>query len=595
MNPFRDPEGREMRTLEDLRRILARIDGRGYKAYEEIEGAYEGPGWVLYVDHVQGDPFAPPSKVRVRVDGRRAGFPADVYRTSVRRVALEDFLARRVRQSIDAVSRGRRGSGKSGVIWVDAGGQEVLERTAVRVRPEWIECRLQVGLPAAGRTVLGRQAEEMLCREVPEIVRRSLFWTEVPEGECRRFIECVENQEAIRAQLRERRLVAFVADGSILPRRSGVSELPLERAIPFRSPESLRVTMAVPNPVLWNGRVHDTLTGMGIPEGVTLIVGGGYHGKSTLLRALERSVYPHIPGDGREYVVTREDAVTIRAEDGRRIERVDLTPFIGQLPYGQRTDDFSTENASGSTSQAANILEALEAGSRLLLIDEDTSATNFMVRDARMQALVAKELEPITPFVDRVRELYERLGVSTILVMGGSGDYLDVADTVILMREYVPEDVTAEARRIARAYPTQRRPEAPRPIERVVERVPCAESLDPSRGRREVKIDAKAVDLILFGETAIDLRAVEQIVDLSQTRAIGYALHCAAERFMDGRRTVREILDELERLFAREGIDVLDPFRHGEEHPGNFARPRRYEIAAALNRLRTVRMRQRRE
>jgi predicted ABC-class ATPase len=595
MNPFRDPEGREMRTLEDLRRILARIDGRGYKAYEEIEGAYEGPGWVLYVDHVQGDPFAPPSKVRVRVDGRRAGFPADVYRTSVRRVALEDFLARRVRQSIDAVSRGRRGSGKSGVIWVDAGGQEVLERTAVRVRPEWIECRLQVGLPAAGRTVLGRQAEEMLCREVPEIVRRSLFWTEVPEGECRRFIECVENQEAIRAQLRERRLVAFVADGSILPRRSGVSELPLERAIPFRSPESLRVTMAVPNPVLWNGRVHDTLMGMGIPEGVTLIVGGGYHGKSTLLRALERSVYPHIPGDGREYVVTREDAVTIRAEDGRRIERVDLTPFIGQLPYGQRTDDFSTENASGSTSQAANILEALEAGSRLLLIDEDTSATNFMVRDARMQALVAKELEPITPFVDRVRELYERLGVSTILVMGGSGDYLDVADTVILMREYVPEDVTAEARRIARAYPTQRRPEAPRPIERVVERVPCAESLDPSRGRREVKIDAKAVDLILFGETAIDLRAVEQIVDLSQTRAIGYALHCAAERFMDGRRTVREILDELERLFAREGIDVLDPFRRGEEHPGNFARPRRYEIAAALNRLRTVRMRQRRE
>jgi len=595
MNPFRDPEGREMRTLEDLRRILARIDGRGYKAYEEIEGAYEGPGWVLYVDHVQGDPFAPPSKVRVRVDGRRAGFPADVYRTSVRRVALEDFLARRVRQSIDAVSRGRRGSGKSGVIWVDAGGQEVLERTAVRVRPEWIECRLQVGLPAAGRTVLGRQAEEMLCREVPEIVRRSLFWTEVPEGECRRFIECVENQEAIRAQLRERGLVAFVADGSILPRRSGVSELPLERAIPFRSPESLRVTMAVPNPVLWNGRVHDTLMGMGIPEGVTLIVGGGYHGKSTVLRALERSVYPHIPGDGREYVVTREDAVTIRAEDGRRIERVDLTPFIGQLPYGQRTDDFSTENASGSTSQAANILEALEAGSRLLLIDEDTSATNFMVRDARMQALVAKELEPITPFVDRVRELYERLGVSTILVMGGSGDYLDVADTVILMREYVPEDVTAEARRIARAYPTQRRPEAPRPIERVVERVPCAESLDPSRGRREVKIDAKAVDLILFGETAIDLRAVEQIVDLSQTRAIGYALHCAAERFMDGRRTVREILDELERLFAREGIDVLDPFRRGEEHPGNFARPRRYEIAAALNRLRTVRMRQRRE
>ncbi|MCS6817185.1 MAG: ABC-ATPase domain-containing protein [Acidobacteriota bacterium] len=583
-----------MRTLEELRRLLNRLDGRGYKAYEEIEGAYEGSGWVLYIDHVQGDPFAPPSKMRVRVDGRCAGFPMDLYSTPVRRLALEDFLARRVRQSIEVVSRGHRGSGKSGLIRVDAGGQEVLERTAVRVRPEWIECRFQLGLPAAGRTVLGRQAEEMLCREIPEIMRRSLFWSEIPQSECRRFVECVENQEAIRAQLRERRLVAFVADGSILPRRSGVSELPLERAVPFRSPESLRVTFAVPNPISQGGRAQDVLTGMGIPEGVTLIVGGGYHGKSTLLRALERCVYPHIPGDGREYVVTRDDAVTIRAEDGRRIERVDLTPFIGELPYGQRTDDFSTENASGSTSQAANILEALEAGAQLLLIDEDTSATNFMVRDARMQALVAKELEPITPFVDRVRELYERFGVSTILVMGGSGDYLDVADTVILMREYVPEDVTQHARRIARAFPTERRREVTRPLERLIERIPLAESLDPSRGRREVKIEAKAVDLILFGETVIDLRAVEQIVDISQTRAIGYALHCAAERFMDGRRTVREILDELEQLFEREGLEVLDPFRRGDAHPGNFARPRRYEIAAALNRLRTVRMRQRR-
>ncbi|MCX7752506.1 MAG: ABC-ATPase domain-containing protein [Blastocatellia bacterium] len=583
-----------MRTLEELRRLLNRLDGRGYKAYEEIEGAYEGSGWVLYIDHVQGDPFAPPSKMRVRVDGRCAGFPMDLYSTPVRRLALEDFLARRVRQSIEVVSRGHRGSGKSGLIRVDAGGQEVLERTAVRVRPEWIECRFQLGLPAAGRTVLGRQAEEMLCREIPEIMRRSLFWSEIPQSECRRFVECVENQEAIRAQLRERRLVAFVADGSILPRRSGVSELPLERAVPFRSPESLRVTFAVPNPISQGGRAQDVLTGMGIPEGVTLIVGGGYHGKSTLLRALERCVYPHIPGDGREYVVTRDDAVTIRAEDGRRIERVDLTPFIGELPYGQRTDDFSTENASGSTSQAANILEALEAGAQLLLIDEDTSATNFMVRDARMQALVAKELEPITPFVDRVRELYERFGVSTILVMGGSGDYLDVADTVILMREYVPEDVTQHARRIARAFPTERRREVTGPLERLIERIPLAESLDPSRGRREVKIEAKAVDLILFGETVIDLRAVEQIVDISQTRAIGYALHCAAERFMDGRRTVREILDELERLFEREGLEVLDPFRRDDAHPGNFARPRRYEIAAALNRLRTVRMRQRR-
>jgi len=302
-----------------------------------------------------------------------------------------------------------------------------------------------------------------------------------------------------------------------------------------------------------------------------------------------------VPGDGREWVVSAADLVKIRAEDGRRVEGVDIGAFIGDLPGGRSTRAFASDDASGSTSQAANIVEAVEAGSSGLLLDEDTSATNFMVRDARMQALVHRQHEPITPFLDRVRELYDTWGVSTVLVMGGCGDYFEVADTVILMREYLPRDATREAREIAAEYASGRRPEAPAPLPPVTQRVPQPGSFDASRGRRDVKIDAKSLDLILYGRDPIDLRGVEQLVDPSQTRAIGYAIHLATERFMDGEATLREVLDALDELFEREGLDGLDPFHRPGRHPGNFARPRRFEIAAAINRLRTVHMRQRRD
>lgn len=624
-----------MSDVEHLRGLLLRIEGRGYKAYKDIAGRYAGEGSTLYVDHVQGDPFATPSKLRVRVPQSVAQVPRALFDDAVRRVALQDFLARQVDRAIRAVAKGRRGTGKSGQITVDAGGQEVLDRTAVVVTGDWVEVRVHVGLPASGRRVLGAQAEAMLCGELPAIAERGLCWGNVPRDEAAAFVECVENQERIRSELGSRGLAAFVANGSVLPRSSGASDRPLaeKEAIRFASPESLEVTFELANPIERDGVSVERITGMGIPRGITLIVGGGYHGKSTLLSALERAVYPHVPGDGREYVVTDGDAVKIRAEDGRSVERVNISPFITNLPYGRSTTSFCSDDASGSTSQATNIMEALEVGARVLLLDEDTSATNFMVRDARMQALVHKEHEPITPFVDRVGALYKGLSVSTIMVMGGCGDYFDVADTVIMMREYVPQDVTERASEVARAYATRRDAETTAPMTAPTPRRPVAESIDPSRrswtggrgrgggrggraernaegpagsgsgdgrtdepagdGRtvREVKIDAKAVDRILYGREAIDLRGVEQLVDYSQTRAVGYAIHLATERFMDGRATLDEVVSALDAFFDAEGLDALDPFHRREHHPGDFARPRRYEIAAAINRLRTVRMR----
>jgi predicted ABC-class ATPase len=576
---------------EALRRKLHRIDGRGYKAYREIRGGYQFGDLELHVDHVQGDPFAAPSRVRVRWPQRRAALPAELFANRVRRLALADFLTRQVAASIERCVRGRRGSGKSGLVSIDTGAQQVLERTAVVIDGERVEARLEVGLPAAGRRVLAGEAEALLCEDLVQIAEEGLLWERLPSERASGFVRSVENHQRIREQLGERGLVAFVADGAILPRESGASDRPMGRgAVAWQTPESLRVDLSLAHPL--DPRAPDSarITGLGIPRGVTLIVGGGYHGKSTLLRALERGVYPHVPGDGRERVVTDCGAVKIRAEDGRRVEACDISSFIGDLPRGRSTRCFDSDDASGSTSQAANIAEAIELGASTLLLDEDTSATNFMVRDARMQALVRVEHEPITPFVDRVRELYDRLGVSTVLVMGGCGDYFDVADTVIEMREYLARDVTGEAKSIAASLTTQRRVETQSPLAAPGDRVPVASSLDPSRGRREVKIDAKALDLLLFGNTRVDLRGLEQLVDRSQTRALGHAIELARRRYMGEGVTIARLMDALEKTFDEEGLDVLDLFRRGERHPGNLARPRRFEIGAALNRLRTLRI-----
>ena len=389
-----------MKSLSDLRQHLLRLDGRGYKAYKDLEGSYDFETFTLFIDHVQGDPFAEPSKIRIRMANSEAGFPEDLWNNTVRVVAFRDYLARSVFSAIRTVVRGNRGIGKSGMMAIDAGGQEVLERTAVILGTGWLEARIEIGLPARGRTITGKQAEAMLCQEIPQIVTQALRWEQTPQMVCRSFVDQVENFFSIQSQLISKGLVAFVADGAVLPRVSGASDRPLTESnvTKWFAPASLSVSFQVPHAVAGCSDELTMVRGLGIPHGVTLIVGGGYHGKSTLLQALQRGVYPHIPSDGRELVVTSPDAVKIRAEDGRRVEQVDISGFIRHLPKGGSTKTFSTDDASGSTSQAASILEALEMGARVLLLDEDTSATNFMVRDARMQALVKKGHEPITPF-----------------------------------------------------------------------------------------------------------------------------------------------------------------------------------------------------
>jgi predicted ABC-class ATPase len=565
-----------MKTVEQLRNTLHRLDRKGYKAYRDIQGEYRIGDTVLAIDHVQADPFASPSRMRLIYDRSALNLPS--IQTRLDRVSLEDFLSRRFRKMLSAHRRNQQGSGKSGAIQIDSGRQEVIERTACRVSERAVEFRVSVGLPAQGRSILGRAASDLLTEALPELGEAACQFGDDMRQESEAFIETVADAEAIRTQLSERGLVAFVADGAVLPRESGVSDEPMRGAVvPFESPEQLSIEFNRPH--------GGPIRGMGIPEGVTLVVGGGFHGKSTLLEALSRGVYNHIPGDGRESVIARDDAVKIRAEDGRNVVGNDLRPFINRLPLGKDTDFFSSENASGSTSQAANILESLEAGSRLLLMDEDTCATNFMIRDAVMRSLVPDEAEPITPFIDRVRQLYEQHNVSTILVMGGAGDYFGVADTVIWMNEYRPFGMTERATSLIdrRATPADEFPDA-------INRLPDPDSIDPTR-RNRTKTRARGTEELGFGAENIDLRQVEQIVDPSQTRGIAEILvYARSKGVIDGERSVEEILDAIDDLLGKNPIDVVSSFRG---HPGDFARPRRFEISAALNRLRSLKVRQR--
>lgn len=566
--------------MQRLSKLLHSIDGKGYPAYKDIKGNYAFDGFTLSIDHVQGDPFAAPSRISVRIAHAQAAIPHTLWQMQndnrSRKIAMEDFLARKTNQIIRSTIKGHRGSGASGMIAIETSGQQILERNAIILTPDYVEARMVMGLPANGRRVAGLQAHDMFFKELPVIVRKALYYQNLDAEKIKQHLNCAEDQHSLRQALAERDLVAFIANESILPRLSGIDDRPLQQhALAFRAPDSLRVAIDVPH--------AGTVTGMGIPQGVTLIVGGGFHGKSTLLHAIEHGPYNHIPGDGREKVVTDATAVKVRAEDGRSIAHVNISPFIDRLPFNRDTFSFTTENASGSTSQAANIIEAIECGAQVLLIDEDTSATNFMIRDERMQALVTQDKEPITPLVARVRELYQQYGISTVIVMGGSGDYFDIADTVIMLDCYEPLDVTAKARALSRSqHPvTQANVDALPKFQRTSTRKPNHQVLDASRKNRDVKIDSKDLRTILYGEHRIDLSLVEQLIDFGQTRAIGLMIYYYAQHYAKQTDSLIEGLNKVFDDIYHKGIDVISPYKLG-----NLAMPRLHELAAAINRIR---------
>lgn len=565
-----------MQSSAELKTLLNRIDHRGYPAYKDTKGAYQFPGYILSIDHVQGDPFASPSKVSVRVGGRTAGFPKELYREDHQRIALQDELTRQFGRRAEQFAFKAKGSGKSGLISVSRCGQEVLERTACRIDPADgdVVFRMEIGFPANGRTINARELEKILFDFVPECVKHALFYKNMDAKRLRAIIDLAEDQYYIREMLPKLGLCAFVADGSILPRESGISARPMKGGVAFRSPDELKVELDLPH--------RGKITGMGIRRGITLIVGGGYHGKSTLLKALELGVYDHIAGDGREYVITDDTAMKIRAEDGRSIRKTDISMFINDLPNGKDTVKFCTEDASGSTSQAANVVESIEAGASLLLIDEDTSATNFMIRDELMQRVIHRDMEPITPFIDRIRELYENYGISTVIVAGSSGSYFHIADTIIQMDRYVPKDITAYAKKEAENFPMISAPEEPAAKPDLGR---CPRPDKAFRGNDRIKMKTLGKEGVMINRETIDLRYVEQITDSEQVTALGYCVRYAQKHLLDGRKDLRQIVAELEQTIEKSTLAALC------ENPSSIAcmaRPRRQEMFACFNRCRSL-------
>lgn len=578
-----------MKNSEELRQQLRSINRKSYPAYKGLKGLYHFGNYILSIDHVQGDPFASPSHVSIQISHRDAGFPVEYYKDTLTGTTLCDYLTRQFEKQVSQYSFRAKGSGKSGLLTVSHCGQEILSRTACEITEKGITARFFVGFPANGRTINATELEKILFDFLPVCIQKSFFYSSLNAKELQNYIELAEDQEFIRQTLPAKNLCAFIADGSILPRESGISSRPMKASVPFTSPDSLRISINLPH----KGKI----TGMGIPKGITLIVGGGYHGKSTLLNALELGVYNHIPGDGREYVITDATAVKLRSEDGRFIKDVDVSMFINDLPNKKDTRCFSTLDASGSTSQAAGITESMEAGSHLFLLDEDTSATNFMVRDAFMQQVIQREKEPITPFLERAEDLYKKAGISTILVAGSSGAFFHIADTIIQMDNYVPKDITASVKKLCSQYPLPavsvtdfQLPHSHRIMSRPAES--SKHLRHNSRGNHSdsgaakperLKTRISGTDGFSLGRQEIDLRYTEQLIDAEQTAALGLLLKYAVEHLADGRRTLPEIVQFLWKNLSLHGLSF---FTENQKISCGYATPRIQEIYACLNRYR---------
>lgn len=569
-----------MKASEALRTSLKEIHRKSYPAYKSLAGSYDFGRYVLNIEHVQGDPFATPSRLSVQTRLGTAGFPGDYYAEDWTKTALEDYLIRRFRRQVDKFSFQAKGSGKSGIITVSRCGQEILKRTACNIRENDIIVRFEVGFPANGRTINAPELEKILFDFLPVCVENGLLYKKMPAEEVRRVFCLAEDQRSIREYLKDQGLVTFVADDSVLPRESGVSDRPMRDAVRFMAPESMAATLELPH----RGKVR----GMAIAKGITLIAGGGYHGKSTLLKAMERGVYNHIAGDGREYVITDESALKLRAEDGRKITNTDISLFINHLPNGRDTTCFSTLDASGSTSQAANIVEGIDAGSKLILIDEDTSATNFMVRDELMQRVIVREKEPITPFLERAKDLYKKADISTVLVVGSCGSYFYIADKIIQMDNYHAVDITESTKAMLEeaGAPVTTAPNFVLPQgRRAIDLSGSVQTRKTYRGngvvKERLKIKRMGKTAFSLGKETLDLRYVEQLIDEEQTQTLAYLLRYAKEHYGEGKTDVKGVVTALWLLLEQKGLAGV--CEKGSV-PSGLAMPRIQEIYACINR-----------
>ena len=500
--------------MKALYQKIRSLNGKNYGLYKSLaDKPWDFGDFALEFLHVQGDPYAPASRVLIKTNLSMLGYAGEWGGTFERRLALSDFLYRKLGRLVQ-----ERYPGKDAAVIFDTAGPEMLVRNSLWIDNGELRACLQVKLPGDGRKIQAELAAEILTMVLPDLVSAGLYYSKSDEVFLQEHYRVLAERKEILSQLDARGLCAFVPDGAVLPRASGLSELPLEGAVPFTAPEQMAVTLNV------CGR---DIRGMGIPKGITVITGGAFHGKSTLLQALTRSVYPHIPGDGREGIVIDESALRVGVEDGRSVRGTDLSHFVRDLPGGVSTKDFNTLSASGSTSEAANLLEAMEAGSRTFLIDEDSSAVNFLIRDVRVRKLLGDDREPLIPLTDRIREISAQ-GYSFILVAGACGDYLDLADNIVIMANYKAECAKftpMSSWKTEGLIGSTESAEVQQPRPFVAYMQPLQKSVRPTSSvERQVKVKLAGDTLLQIGFLVSDTSRLNTLVDRQQRFGAGFVL-----------------------------------------------------------------------
>lgn len=567
-----------MRDKEEFFSMLSGIDGKDFAEYAQLIGDFDFSRYVLKINQIQREGDGKATLFLVRVPQIIAGFPPDLFSTPVRRTALEDLLTRKIAAKIEAIARYNEQGVSHRRISIACPGQKILPRSSLVITEEYIEARVYVDLPAVRGRIAGDAAKEVFFEDLPSIVNAALIYCNLHEGEAEDFTALMEDADQIRQVLPTRGWVSFVAEGALLA-RAGRTDLPdYDRLVPLTVSEELAVDVEVPNAA--------SVRGFGVPSGVTVILGDVYSGRVQLMRAIASGIYNHIPGDGRELTITVPDAVYVTAETGRSVQRADVSIFLRESPSSGSMKEYSSGHADACAAQAATTVEALEAGARVLLFDESDSTPEFFALDSRAVSLMPGVERRVTPLSMRARQIAEELGVS--IVIGGSAavaEFLPIADTVLRIEKYRVYDVTKEAKGLGLRTVQPKTKEAD--VTGLVEKnrwiVPS--SIDPSAGRHDARIDAPDAHTLEFGRSRINLDGVMQLADLYQTRTIGRILYYAKLRYMDEPRPIREILDLIDRDLSTEGLESLT-----RDLRGDLARPRRYEIAAALNRLDSLRI-----
>ncbi len=567
-----------MRDKKEFYNTLMDIADKPVSEYGRLTGDFDFSRYVLKVSQVPVENMDKPALFLVRVPQAIAGFPSHLYNTPVRRTGLEDYLTRRIADQIDVITQYDEQGLSRRHLLIAVPGQKILPRTSLLLTEEYVEARIYVMLPQRDGRIDGERVKEIFFDELASVVNSALIYCNLNEAELTEFVDIMEDADQVRQILPTRGLVSFVGEGSMLARLGNTDYPDYDDVQPLTVAEELLVEVDVPN--------AGPVKGLGIPSGITLILGDAYSGRIQLMRAIAAGIYNHIPGDGRELAITMPDAVHIASEPGRSVQKVDVHPFVRELVAEGATEEYTSAEADPCSAQAAATVEALEIGARALLYDESNSSPAFLTRDSRLTALMPDAGRRVMPLATRVRQLVDELGVS--VVVGGSSsvaEFIPVADTILRIDGYKVYDVTQEAKAMDLDQFQLESDDVN--LTALVEKnrwvVPS--SIDASSGPLDQVIEAESIDLLQFGRSMINLQDVTQLADKHQTATIGLILCYAKLRYMDEGRPIREIMDLIDRDLGTEGLECLS-----RDLRGDLARPRRYEIAAALNRLDSLRI-----